>query len=110
MDDSEDVFDSVQWESPSAPIYSDYTPSAGPGYRQSIDTSEGGPHDPKWEGYLITAVTDPQKELAETKDAYVSYQISAKVCWFLCHVSSQMIDMEECARQIYQCSPLQIQL
>ncbi|KAE9400585.1 nexin sorting protein [Gymnopus androsaceus JB14] len=73
----EDVFDSVTWESPSAPVY-DYTPSSGPGYRQSIDSSEGGPHDPKWEGYLITAVTDPQKELAETKDAYVSYQISAK--------------------------------
>lgn len=77
----EDVFDSVTWESPSAPVY-DYTPSSGPGYRQSIDSSEGGPHDPKWEGYLITAVTDPQKELAETKDAYVSYQISAKVCQY----------------------------
>lgn len=77
---------------------------------KALIPAKGGPHDPKWEGYLITAVTDPQKELAETKDAYVSYQISAKVCWFLCHVSSQMTDIEECARQIYQCSPLQIQL
>lgn len=37
------------------------------------------PHAPKWEGYLITSVKDPVKELAETKDAYVSYLVSAKV-------------------------------
>jgi sorting nexin-4 len=78
LGDDEDVFDSVTWESPSAPLYTDHSPSSGPGYRQSTDSSEGGPHDPKWEGYLITSVTDPQKELAETKDAYVSYLVSAK--------------------------------
>ncbi|ESK95508.1 lipid binding protein [Moniliophthora roreri MCA 2997] len=76
--DDEDVFDSVTWESPSAPTY-ETTPSSGPGFRQ--DTAEGtelGPHEPKWEGYLITSVQDPMKELAETKDAYVSYLVSAK--------------------------------
>ncbi|GAW07098.1 lipid binding protein [Lentinula edodes] len=78
LNDDEDVFDSVTWESPTAPVYADHTPSTGPGYRQSIDSNESGPHDPKWEGHLITAVTDPQKELAETKDAYVSYLVSAK--------------------------------
>ena len=79
LGDDEDVFDSVTWESPSAPVYTDNLPSTGPGYRQSTDSNEAGPHDPKWEGYLITTVTDPQKELAETKDAYVSYLVSAKV-------------------------------
>ncbi|KAJ3813773.1 nexin sorting protein [Lentinula lateritia] len=78
LNDDEDVFDSVTWESPTAPVYANHTPSTGPGYRQSIDSNESGPHDPKWEGHLITAVTDPQKELAETKDAYVSYLVSAK--------------------------------
>ncbi|KAF5388458.1 hypothetical protein D9757_004630 [Collybiopsis confluens] len=78
LGDDEDVFDSVTWESPAAPVYNDHLPSAGLGYRQSTDSNETGPHDPKWEGYLITAVTDPQKELAETKDAYVSYLVSAK--------------------------------
>ena len=69
LGDDEDVFDSVTWESPAAPTY-ETTPS-GPGFRQ--DTAEGsepGPHEPKWEGYLITSVQDPMKELAETKDAY----------------------------------------
>jgi hypothetical protein len=78
LGDDEDVFDSVTWESPAAPTY-ETTPS-GPGFRQ--DTAEGsepGPHEPKWEGYLITSVQDPMKELAETKDAYVSYLVSAKV-------------------------------
>lgn len=84
LGDDEDVFDSVTWESPSAPPYdaahSNSAPS-GPGFRQSTSESEDGrgPHDPKWEGYLITTVKDPVKELAETKDAYVSYLVSAKV-------------------------------
>ncbi|KAJ3721667.1 nexin sorting protein [Lentinula raphanica] len=78
LNDDEDVFDSVTWESPTAPVYPEHTSPSGLGYRQSIDSNEGGPHDPKWEGHLITAVTDPQKELAETKDAYVSYLVSAK--------------------------------
>ncbi|KAI0756842.1 hypothetical protein C8Q80DRAFT_1130766 [Daedaleopsis nitida] len=82
LGDDEDVFDSVTWESP--PAAATYEgPSAGPsgpGFRQSTAESEDGrgPHDPKWEGYLITAVKDPVKELAETKDAYVSYLVSAK--------------------------------
>ncbi|TFK77317.1 hypothetical protein BDN72DRAFT_953771 [Pluteus cervinus] len=77
LGDDEDVFDSVTWESPSAPAYNATHPPTGPGFKQS--TAEGeGPHDPKWEGYLITSVRDPVKELAETKDAYVSYLVSAK--------------------------------
>ncbi|CAL1694962.1 unnamed protein product [Somion occarium] len=81
LGEDDDVFDSVTWESPSAPTY-DAGPSAptGPGFRQSTAESEPGhgPHDPKWEGYLITSVKDPVKELADTKDAYVSYLVSAK--------------------------------
>ncbi|RDB28404.1 Sorting nexin-4 [Hypsizygus marmoreus] len=79
LGDDEDVFDSVTWESAAAaPSYDteDSAPS-GPGFRQSTTDSEG-PHDPKWEGYLITTVKDPVKELAETKDAYVSYMVQAK--------------------------------
>jgi sorting nexin-4 len=80
LGDEEDVFDSVTWETPAAPSIHAATHS-GPGFRQStVDSEEGqGPHDPKWEGYLITSVKDPVKELAETKDAYVSYSVSAKV-------------------------------
>jgi len=80
LGDEEDVFDSVTWETPAPPSVHYATPS-GPGFRQStVDSEEGhGPHDPKWEGYLITSVKDPVKELAETKDAYVSYLVSAKV-------------------------------
>lgn len=81
LGDDEDVFDSVTWESPSAPAYGTEEPTApvGPGFKQSTSESEDGrgPHDPKWEGYLITSVKDPVKELAETKDAYVSYLVSA---------------------------------
>ncbi|EGO05328.1 putative sorting nexin [Serpula lacrymans var. lacrymans S7.3] len=81
LGEDEDVFDSVTWESPSAPYDVDHiTPHTGPGFKQSTaGADEGhGPHDPKWEGYLITVVKDPVKELAETKDAYVSYLVSAK--------------------------------
>ncbi|KAI0801104.1 hypothetical protein C8Q74DRAFT_467319 [Fomes fomentarius] len=78
----EDVFDSVTWESPAVPTTYEGTSTApsGPGFRQSTSESEDGrgPHDPKWEGYLITSVKDPVKELAETKDAYVSYLVTAK--------------------------------
>lgn len=79
--EEEDVFDSVTWESASAPYDVDYTAKqAGPGFKQSTAGVEEphGPHDPKWEGYLITIVKDPLKELPETKDAYVSYLVSAK--------------------------------
>lgn len=80
--DEDDVFDSVTWESPADPTYtSGPSPLSGPGFRLNTEEneSEQGPHDPKWEGYLITSVKDPVKELAETKDAYVSYLVSAKV-------------------------------
>jgi len=75
------VFDSVTWETPSAAGY-EVEPNrlSGPGYRQS--TVEGdeanGPNEPKWEGYLITSVKDPIKELPETKDAFVSYLVCAE--------------------------------
>ncbi|EPT01531.1 hypothetical protein FOMPIDRAFT_1161394 [Fomitopsis schrenkii] len=82
LGDDEDVFDSVTWESPATPSNDvvGYAVPSGPGYRQSTSESDEGrgPHDPKWEGYLITSVKDPVKELAETKDAYVSYLVSAK--------------------------------
>lgn len=85
LDDNEDVFDSVTWETPSGGAAYNPPPS-GPGFRQSTSDSaeEPRPHDPKWEGYLITSVKDPVKELAETKDAYVSYLVSAKVCLLFC--------------------------
>ncbi|KAJ6504419.1 nexin sorting protein [Mycena vulgaris] len=78
LGDDEDVFDSVTWESPSSPVYEvPRDGPSGPGFRQSTSDSDG-PNDPKWEGYLITTVSDPVKELAETKDAYVSYLIGAQ--------------------------------
>ena len=85
--DEEDVFESVAWETPAAGYHTaaidgPSTAPAGPGFKQSTDdesAEERGPHDPKWEGYLITSVLDPIKEHAETKDAYVSYLIQAKV-------------------------------
>ena len=79
--DDDDVFDSISWENPAAPAYDDHhehTP-LGPGFRQSTSEGNDDPLQPKWEGYLITAVRDPVKELAETKDAYVSYLVTAKV-------------------------------
>ena len=82
-DDPEDVFDSVTWESPADQGYApaDVSLPSRPGFKQSIEEGEEnrGPHDPKWYGYLITQVKDPVKELAETKDAYVSYLVTAKV-------------------------------
>ncbi|PPQ71470.1 hypothetical protein CVT26_011249 [Gymnopilus dilepis] len=80
LGDEEDVFDSVTWESPNTPAYDESEPSAarGPGFRQTTFDSNEDPLQPKWEGYLITSVRDPVKELAETKDAYVSYLVSAK--------------------------------
>ncbi|KAI0962054.1 hypothetical protein AcV7_000980 [Taiwanofungus camphoratus] len=80
LGDNEDVFDSVTWESPPTYESDGAAVSSGPGFRQSTSESEDGrgSYDPKWEGYLITSVKDPVKELAETKDAYVSYLVSAK--------------------------------
>ncbi len=85
LGDDEDVFESVAWETPSAGYQTTDIPTAptGPGFKQSTDdddTEEGrGPNDPKWEGYLIPCVQDPIKELGETKDAFVSYLVTAKV-------------------------------
>ena len=81
LGDDEDVFDSVTWETPSASNYDTDIAiiSTGPGFRQSTSETNEDPHQPKWEGYLITSVKDPVKELADTKDAYVSYLVSAKV-------------------------------
>jgi sorting nexin-4 len=82
----DDVYDSIAWDDPAPPVphgFSDPAPSSsGPGFRQSTSESEEGrdPHEPKWEGYLITTVKDPVKELPETKDTYVSYLITAEVC------------------------------
>ncbi|KAG5644625.1 hypothetical protein DXG03_008103 [Asterophora parasitica] len=80
LGDDEDVFDSVTWENEArTPVYdTDDVQPSGPGFRQSTTDANEGPHDPKWEGYLITSVKDPVKELAETKDAYVSYLVQAK--------------------------------
>ncbi|TDL28020.1 lipid binding protein [Rickenella mellea] len=82
LGEDEDVFESVAWETPATGYDVTGTPtlSSGPGFRQSTeDSSEArGPHDPKWEGYLVTSVRDPVKELPETKDTYVSYLVIAK--------------------------------
>ncbi|KNZ75024.1 Sorting nexin-4 [Termitomyces sp. J132] len=79
LGDDDDVFDSVTWESPApATAYNNEPVLSGPGFRQSTTDSNEGPLDPKWEGYLITSVKDPVKELADTKDAYVSYLVQAK--------------------------------
>ncbi|VDB85276.1 unnamed protein product [Peniophora sp. CBMAI 1063] len=84
LGEEEDVFDSVTWETPARNPYdavaNEAAMPARPGFRQSNaeGDDERGPHEPKWEGYLITQVKDPQKELAETKDAYVSYLVTAK--------------------------------
>ena len=92
LGDDEDVFDSVTWESPASNANYDRTEvTAGPGFRQSTaDSEDGNPHDPKWEGYLITSVKDPVKELAETKDAYVSYLVTATVCLLGCSTLRQL--------------------
>ncbi|KAF9480060.1 hypothetical protein BDN70DRAFT_905980 [Pholiota conissans] len=78
LGDDEDVFDSVTWESPNTHTEFDEPTPRGPGFRQTTFDSNEDPLQPKWEGYLITSVRDPVKELAETKDAYVSYLVSAK--------------------------------
>lgn len=80
LGDEEDVFDSVTWESPPQHRYDAQQQhmSSGPGFKQSTAEHEDPLH-PKWEGYLYPSVKDPVKELAETKDAYVSYLVSAKV-------------------------------
>ncbi|KAG1843777.1 hypothetical protein DFJ58DRAFT_853524 [Suillus subalutaceus] len=86
LGDEEDMFDSVTLESPSAPYDANHTiQPSGPGFKQSMAGTEDerSPHNPKWEGYLIVTVKDPVKELAETKDAYVSYLVSAKDFVFL---------------------------
>jgi sorting nexin-4 len=84
LGDDEDVFDSVTWESSATHAFDfDGNVPTGPGFRQSTADTDLGPLDPKWEGYLITSVKDPVKELAETKDAYVSYLVQARVRYFI---------------------------
>ena len=78
LGDDEDVFDSVTWEESPTPEHDEPTTSR-PGFIQSTTGAYEDPLQPKWEGYLMTSVRDPVKELAETKDAYVSYLVSAKV-------------------------------
>lgn len=78
LGDDEDVFDSVTWET-STPEIDEPIKSNGPGFIQSTTDVNEDPLQPKWEGYLLTSVRDPVKELAETKDAFVSYLVSAKV-------------------------------
>lgn len=100
--DDEDVFDSVTWETPSNP----YAPASTPGYKPySATDDERDQTEPKWEGYLLTSVRDPVKELAETKDAYVSYLVQAKVC-------ALSIDKSELTqrRPIFPYSPVHIPL
>jgi len=77
LGDDEDVFDSVTWET-STPEIDEPIKSNGPGFIQSTTDVNEDPLQPKWEGYLLTSVRDPVKELAETKDAFVSYLVSAK--------------------------------
>jgi hypothetical protein len=79
LGDDEDVFDSVTWEESPTPEIDEPSTSHGPGFIQSTTGANEDPLQPKWEGYLMTSVRDPVKELAETKDAYVSYLVSAKV-------------------------------
>lgn len=74
--ENDDVFDSVTWETPTvsngydATLIEasdvDDTPHTGPGFRHLGDDGTA-PHEPKWEGYLITQVSDPVKELDVTK-------------------------------------------
>ncbi|KIY69162.1 hypothetical protein CYLTODRAFT_420980 [Cylindrobasidium torrendii FP15055 ss-10] len=76
--DDEDAFDSVTWDAPATVAYGgDHPPVSGPGFRQSTDANDD-PNEPKWEGYLVTSVKDAVKELSETKDAYVSYLVTAQ--------------------------------
>lgn len=79
LGDDDDVFDSVTWEESPTSEIDEPTTSHGPGFIQSTTGANEDPLQPKWEGYLMTSVRDPVKELAETKDAYVSYLVSAKV-------------------------------
>ncbi|KAF8665271.1 hypothetical protein AX16_000292 [Volvariella volvacea WC 439] len=76
LNEDEEVFDTVTWETTDATGY-DTHHSTGPGFKQSV-VDEPELQGPKWEGYLIASVKDPVKELAETKDAYVSYLVCAE--------------------------------
>jgi sorting nexin-4 len=107
LGDDEDVFDSVTWESPATHAFDidEHIPT-GPGFRQSTADNDSGPLDPKWEGYLITSVKDPVKELAETKDAYVSYLVQARVRYFIILWPS----LSPASRQTSRSSLLQIPL
>jgi sorting nexin-4 len=84
MDPSDDVFDSVTWETPSAGAYEPSFVEAesaptGPGFRREGGDRVVGSSEPKWEGYLLVQVKDPIKELEGTKDMYISYLVTAQV-------------------------------
>lgn len=97
--ESDDVFDSVTWETPTVTNgydagFVDATQETGlgggaavsrggPGFRHLQDDEGSAPHEPKWEGYSVAIVKDPIKELEGTKDVYVSYLVQAKVGSFL---------------------------
>ena len=86
----EEVFDSITWETPASDGYDPQYVGApggntGPGYRQSTGSVDGrDPSEPKWEGFMVVSVSDPVKELPDTKDTYVSYLVSARVCLCSC--------------------------
>ena len=109
LGDEEDVFESVAWETPAAGYHTaavdgPSTLPARPGFKQSTDdesADEQGPHDPKWEGYLITSVLDPIKEHADTKDAYVSYLVQAKVCVYFAFRVSMMFTRHSVDKPAY---------
>ena len=75
----EEVFDSITWETASTVHRPQLPPEQRLGleYDQAIGADD--PSNPKWEGFLIPSVRDPVKELPDTRDAYVSYLVSAKV-------------------------------
>jgi len=90
MDD--DVFESVDWDNsnhtvpspqyptgPQSDTLPEYTTSQ-PGFRQSLpDDTESDPQELRWEGYLVVNVRNPTHELAGSKDAYISYEVTANV-------------------------------
>ena len=90
MDD--EIFDSITWETSSTM----HRPPLQQGLHQGV--VEYDPHStvsepddplaPRWEGYLLPSVRDPVKELPDTRDTYVSYLVSAKVCLSLTSIAS----------------------
>jgi sorting nexin-4 len=82
----DEVFDSITWETSSTA----HRTSLPQEQHQRLEydllsaTETDDPYSPKWEGFLVPSVRDPVKELPDTRDAYVSYLVSAKVSKKLC--------------------------